>query len=411
MENNERTGLEEVAEKVKGAAKTGKAIANIARGAAKAGIQGAAVEAVKSFKKEIVIIAVVLLSLPILFIALLPQVIFGGLNPPDTGDPIMNDNPQIIENISEINNIVSQILSDAYQGVRDTVEEKAASDENAEIEDEVGGEIVFDANQIICWYSASQDKSVEQISIPHLQQMVAAHKDELYYYLTRYEQRTVTETDDEGEEHEKTVTFTIYTIKYAGEDIFPTDIFGLDEEQLKLADDFAANLTIFLYDSYEAAGNGTHKDIEDMTGDDDSPPPEGDFGNPFPGSDWSNAITSGFGGRPYPGVGSGTSNHTGLDIGYPEGTSIHAVKDGTVLFVRDSGNSGYGKHVAINHGGGVVTLYAHCSKILVSEGQKVRQGDVIAKIGHTGWATGPHLHIEVIIDGQPVDPIDYISRN
>lgn len=82
-----------------------------------------------------------------------------------------------------------------------------------------------------------------------------------------------------------------------------------------------------------------------------------------------------------------------------------------MLFVRDSGNSGYGKHVAINHGGGYVTLYAHCSSLLVSEGQAVRKGDVIARVGQSGWATGPHLHIEVIINGQPVNPIGYIGNN
>lgn len=414
MENNERTGLEEVAEQVKGAVKTGKAIANIAKGAATGGLYGAAVEAAKSFKKEIVVIACVLICLPVLFIVLLPQVIFDGLNPPNTGDqPIMNNTPQIVENISKINNIISQVLSNAYDEVREEVERKAAAEEYAEVEDEVGEEIAFDANRIICWYSASQDKSVDQISIPHLKQMVAAHKRELYTYLTRYEQRTITVADEDGEgEHEITVTYTIYTIQYAGEDIFPENVFGLDEKQLALSDDFASNLTIFLYDSYESAANGTHDQIKDMTdGDDKPPPPDGTFGNPFPGTDWSGSISSGFGSRPYPGVGTGTSNHTGLDIAYPSGTAIHAVQDGTVLFVRDSGNSGYGKHVAINHGGGYVTLYAHCSSLLVSEGQAVRKGDVIARVGQSGWATGPHLHIEVIINGQPVNPIDYIGNN
>ena len=101
----------------------------------------------------------------------------------------------------------------------------------------------------------------------------------------------------------------------------------------------------------------------------------------------------------------GTSNHTGLDIAPGLGTEISAVKGGTVLFVRDSGSSGYGKHLAINHGGGYVTLYAHCSQILVREGEQVTTGQAIAKVGKTGWVTGPHLHIEVIINGTPVDPL------
>lgn len=97
-------------------------------------------------------------------------------------------------------------------------------------------------------------------------------------------------------------------------------------------------------------------------------------------------------------------------LAFPAGTAIHAVKGGTVLFVRDTGSSGYGKHVAINHGGGVVTLYAHCSALLVTAGQQIEKGDVIARVGQTGWATGNHLHIEVIIDGKPVNPLDYISN-
>ena len=70
----------------------------------------------------------------------------------------------------------------------------------------------------------------------------------------------------------------------------------------------------FLYDSYEAAGNGIHGDIGGLIRDDQTPLEEGAFGSPFPGLDWSGLITSTFGGRPYPGVGTGTSNHTGLDI-------------------------------------------------------------------------------------------------
>ena len=413
-ENRQTSGLEDLlntAQKVKGAAKVGKAIANIAKGAAAGGLAGAAAEAVKSFKKELLIVVVVLLTIPILFLALLPTVIFGGLNPPETGEqPILNDNPQVVENISVINNTIGQILADAYHETLSEAESKAAGMEYAEVVDTVGGNIVYDANRIICWYSASQDESVENIAIPHLASMVTAHKRQLYYYTTHEEPRTITWTDEDGEEHSKTVIYTIFTILYAGEDYFPNQLFQLSDDQKELSGYYAENLTIFLYDSYEAAGNNTHQEISDLLEGDTTPLEDGVFGSPFPNIDWSGLVTSGFGNRPYPGVGSGTSNHTGLDIGLASGSNISAVKGGTVLFVRDSGASGYGKHLAINHGGGYVTLYAHCSQILVQEGETVSAGQVIAKVGQTGWATGPHLHIEVIIDGKPVNPLDYISN-
>jgi len=413
-DNRQSSGIEDVlnaAQKVKSAAKIGKAVANIAKGAAAGGLAGAAAEAVNSFKKELLVVVITLLAIPILFIALLPTVIFGGLNPPDTGEqPILNDNPQIVENISAINSAIGEILTEAYNETLKEAESKAAALEYAEVVDTVGGNIAYDANRIICWYCASQDKSVDNISIPHLAGMVTAHKKELYYYKTHQEQRTITWTDEDGEEQSETVTYTIFTVEYAGEDYFPNQLFQLTEGQKELSGYYAENLTVFLYDSYEAAGNGTHTDIGGLIKDDDTPLESGAFGSPFPGLDWSGLITSTFGNRPYPGVGTGTSNHTGLDIAPGIGTEISAVKGGTVLFVRDSGSSGYGKHLAINHGGGYVTLYAHCSQILVREGEQVSAGQVIAKVGKTGWVTGPHLHIEVIIDGKPVDPLNYLSR-
>ena len=88
-------------------------------------------------------------------------------------------------------------------------------------------------------------------------------------------------------------------------------------------------------------------------------------------------------------------------------TDIHAVNGGTVLFVRYK-TTGYGYHLAIDHGGGKVTLYGHCSKILVTEGQTISQGEVIARVGSTGKSTGSHLHFEVIVDGVPQNPRSYL---
>ena len=91
------------------------------------------------------------------------------------------------------------------------------------------------------------------------------------------------------------------------------------------------------------------------------------------------------------------SYHSGTDISVPEGTPILAAADGTVTIANatDSWGGSYGYYVKINHGGGRTTLYAHCSSICVTVGQQVQAGQFIAYVGHTGRATGPHLHFEV----------------
>jgi len=98
--------------------------------------------------------------------------------------------------------------------------------------------------------------------------------------------------------------------------------------------------------------------------------------------------------------------HQGIDVSAPSGTPILAAANGRVIDVR-SGN-GYGNMVSVDHGGGIVTRYAHCSRILVSVGQRVSRGDKIALVGRTGLATAPHLHYEVLVSGRPQDPRKYI---
>ncbi len=99
--------------------------------------------------------------------------------------------------------------------------------------------------------------------------------------------------------------------------------------------------------------------------------------------------------------------HSGVDLAAPGGTNILAAADGTV---KMSGwNGGYGNCVIIDHGGGISTLYGHASRNLVSKGQKVTKGQVIAKVGTTGNSTGNHLHFEVLINGKTTDPMAYIK--
>lgn len=116
-----------------------------------------------------------------------------------------------------------------------------------------------------------------------------------------------------------------------------------------------------------------------------------------------NHITSDFGHRESPG-GIGTTDHQGLDIGFPTGTIIRACESGTVTAAGWGG--GYGKRVMIDHGDGIVTLYAHMSRIHATKGQKVQRGQVIGEVGSTGNSTGPHLHLEVRINGKYMNPLE-----
>jgi murein DD-endopeptidase MepM/ murein hydrolase activator NlpD len=115
-------------------------------------------------------------------------------------------------------------------------------------------------------------------------------------------------------------------------------------------------------------------------------------------------IASGFGARIDP-VYHVVRFHQGMDFTASTGTDIYATGNGTVSFC--GWRQGYGNTVIINHGFGYETLYAHCSELLVVEGQKVRRSDVVAKVGNTGKSTGPHLHYEVRLRGTQVDPRNY----
>lgn len=105
----------------------------------------------------------------------------------------------------------------------------------------------------------------------------------------------------------------------------------------------------------------------------------------------------------------GYAGHTGIDFAAEKGAEIFAATGGVVLLAENS-EQGYGRHIIIDHGAGVKTVYAHCDELLVQVGQKVQSGDVIAKVGDTGSVSGPHLHFELRIDDEYINPLEYMKE-
>lgn len=115
-------------------------------------------------------------------------------------------------------------------------------------------------------------------------------------------------------------------------------------------------------------------------------------------------VSSDFGGRT---MGGRAENHSGLDMSAPSGTPIYATGPGVVT--KSGWGTGYGQYVEINHGNGYITRYAHASRLVARVGDQVQAGEHIANVGCTGRCTGPHLHYEVVKDGQRKNPSTYLA--
>ena len=121
----------------------------------------------------------------------------------------------------------------------------------------------------------------------------------------------------------------------------------------------------------------------------------------------ASTTTSSYGMREHPVLG-GMRSHKGIDLAAPTGTPVYATADGTVE--RADWFSSYGLYVAIEHGSDLETRYAHMSRLAVAAGQHVRKGEIIGYVGTTGRSTGPHLHYEVRVGGEAVNPIPYMAE-
>lgn len=248
--NDERNQKSSAEATVVNAAKTGKAIANVAKGAATGGVQGAAIEAAKSAKKWIVpVIAAALL--PLLIIAMLPSVIFGSLlgDGSDTPNGITDDEI-LVQNMTEINSAISSILSDGLNDVLERIDRDFASSgcDGKEINNPYGADVVFNANAFVSQYCAYKDTDASSISKEDMERILSANKDKLYSFTHTDETRAVDSGDDDESSEPTYETIRVYTISYNGEAYFADQIFQLSDSQKLLASQYAANLTVLLDD-------------------------------------------------------------------------------------------------------------------------------------------------------------------
>ena len=242
MTQQERSGLNEAAEisvraagAVRGAIKTGKMVSGAAKGAAAAGPYGAAAAILWTHRKAVAAIIAGLLVLPVLFIMLLPSLIFGGLTKagvegsPDT--PILNDNAAIVENINQISQAISDLLEEGQEDVRTRVDADftASGADQKEIINPYESSPSYNANRFIAMYCAAKDQDYASISLKDMETLIRKAKDALYTFTSTEESRTttVTETNTDPKTGKVTVTETevteiwkIYTIVYNGEAYF-----------------------------------------------------------------------------------------------------------------------------------------------------------------------------------------------
>jgi len=251
---------------VRTAAKTGKAISNIAKGAATGGVHGAALATAKSSKKWIVAL-VGLLMIPVVLVAMLPSIIFGSLfgDGTDTTSGIA-DNAVMTQNMVSLNTGISTILNEGLTDVlaRIDADFSGSGCDAKEVNNPYGSDVVFNANYFIALYCASKDTDAESISQTDMESLLRAHKDKLYAFTYEDQQREVVSDETSGDVSDATSgtsgteppepaepvyeTVRVYTISYNGEAYFADQVFALSDDQKNLASNYAQNLSVLLND-------------------------------------------------------------------------------------------------------------------------------------------------------------------
>ena len=259
MNNQEKSSLSQAAstaQTIHGAIKTGKAISAAAKGAAVGGPYGAAAGAAiyaAQHGKKFLAAAAVLLMLPVLFVLMLPSLIFGGLTSSGSaGQPILNDNATIVQNTNDIAFAVNQILGEGITDAETRIAQDFATTggDNYEVVNPYASDMSSNTNSFIAQYCAAKGETWDTISLADMQAVLRQGKSSLYSYTRTSETRTVEDDDPETTDvvETKEETWYIYTLSYNGEGYFADTVFHLTDEQKALAGDYAQNLSLFLGD-------------------------------------------------------------------------------------------------------------------------------------------------------------------
>ena len=246
------------AQAIHGAIKTGKAVSAAAKGAAIGGPYGAAVGAVLAGRRhigKIIAVIAIVVMLPVLFVLMLPGLLFGGLTGSGAsgteGFPVLNNEQAVIENANNITFSINQLLNEGLDDVLARIDaDFAASDgEEMEIHNPYATAPVYNANLFISQYCAARSLDFRTISLSDMEAVLRRNKSYFYSFTRKEELRDREETDpDTNEKSTVTEKWMIYTISYNGEAHFADNVFQLTDEQKELAADYAANLSLFLGD-------------------------------------------------------------------------------------------------------------------------------------------------------------------
>lgn len=368
-----KSGIERIAD----TARNVKAIKDIAKAFLQGGWSAAAMQAFKHYWPQVLTVSAILFLLPVIIFCCLPAMLFGFEKSTNTEIASMNLKADAISGYYD--HQYEEYCDDRVKEIKTTVSKENANNPNNTAAKKGAYEVItigeaMNKNWFIALHSVSSGNDLTAMSEQNIKDFTA--KTILY---TIENKQVETKTAAENKAIPEMNDTKILTIQYLTPLEFMSK-YGYTDSDINWAQ--------LIYRTLQG-GNQSNSSA---------------LGAPFEDSAWRSCITSEYGYRidPEPGF------HKGLDIGKPLGTEILAVKSGTVK-TAESGTTGYGNYVVIDHGNGLETIYAHCSELLVETGQKVDADTVIAKVGSTGDSTGPHLHIEIRLNGEAVDPFAYLS--